>query len=126
MKKSSRVFNALFFLSLSVWSLIVLHYDTTHPEIWCDWKHDPRWSAPAIAVFVPLLVWAYIGGEREWQRERRKARLESTIKIVKELFRAGRCEEAEKAYSLYHRIKAAGSQREEDALAKQFSDLYHI
>ena len=48
------------------------------------------------------------------------------MKIVKELFRSGRCEEAEKAYALYHRVKAAASEREEDKLAKQFSDLYHI
>ena len=126
MKKISHVFDVLFFLSLSVWSLIVLHYDTTHPEIWCDWKHDPRWSAPAAVVFVPLLVWMYIVEEHEWRRDKRNARLLSMILIVKELFQAGRREEAEKAYALYHRIKAAASQREEDTLAKQFSDLYHI
>ena len=90
MKKLSRVFNALFFLSLSVWFLFVLHYDTTHPEIWCDWKHDPRWSAPAAVVVVPLLVWMYLVGEREWRRDKRNARLLSMILIVKELFQAGR------------------------------------
>ena len=126
MKRLSRVFNALFFLSLSVWFLFVLHHDTTHPEIWCDWKHDPRWSAPAAVVVVPLLVWMYLVGEREWRRDKRDARLLSMILIVKELFQAGRREEADKAYALYHRVKAAASEREEDALAKQFSDLYHI
>ena len=126
MKKLSRVFNALFFLSLSVWFLFVLHHDTTHPETWCDWKHDPRWSAPSAAVLVPLLVWMYILSEREWRRDKRDARLLSMILIVEELFKAGRREEGEKAYALYHSVKAAASKREEDRLAKQFSDLYHI
>ena len=125
MKRLSRVFNALFFLSLSVWFLFVLHHDTTHPETWCDWKHDPRWSAPAAVVVVPLLVWMYLVGEREWRRDKRGARLLSMILIVKGLYQAGRREEADGAYSLYYRVKAAASQREEDALAKQFSDLYH-
>ena len=124
MKKLSRVFNALFFLSLSVWFLFVLHHDTTHPETWCDWKHDPRWSAPSAALLVPLLVWMFVLGEREWRRDKRNARLDSMIKTIKALSQAGRREEAEKAGSLYHRVKAAGNQREEDRLAKQFSDLY--
>ena len=87
MKKSSRVFDVLFFLSLLVWSLLVLRYDITHPDIWCGWKHDPRWYWPLAVVFIPadcLDVWCSRAGLR--RHDKRHARLDSTIKIVKELF----------------------------------------
>ena len=125
MKRLSRVFNALFFLSLSVWFLFVLHHDTTHPETWCDWKHDPRWSAPAAVVVVPLLVWMYLVGEREWRRDKRDARLLSMILIVKELSKpdgARRLIELTRFIIVSKRPLANGRRT---ALAKQFSDLYH-
>lgn len=127
MKRLSHLFDRLFLVSLTGWSLTIFVYDLTHPEIWGDWKHNPKWSGPAAAIFVPLVIWVYVSSEHDRRRrERRHARLESTIRVVKDLYKAGRNREAEKAYSLYHRIRAAVSQREEDALAKEFSDMFSL
>jgi hypothetical protein len=102
-----------------------LCYDLAHPETWCDWKHDPRlYGTMAIVLGLPFL-WSCIRDHRKAQRmEKRNARLDYMLAIVKRLLVTGQREEGDKAYALYHRVEAARSEADEDNLAKQFSDLY--
>ena len=88
--------------------------------------HNPWWNASAGVAIFSLIALGYRSEWKAHRRKKRDARLLSMILIVKELFKAGRREEGEKAYALYHRVKETGSKREEDRLAKQFSDLYQI
>jgi hypothetical protein len=120
MKASSKTSDYFFFVAVHAWILGVFTYDLTHPEIWCDWKHDPRWYWPLLVVYFLILA---LICRQSWRRRKRDARLLSMILAVEELFKAGRRDEGERAYSLYHRVEAAKSKREEDVLAKQFSDL---
>ena len=34
----------------------VIYYDVTHPERWCDWRHDPRWYLPALGIVGALCL----------------------------------------------------------------------
>ena len=60
MKKLFHLFDRLFFVSVTGWLIIIFFYDLTHPEIWGDWKHNPKWSGPAFVIFVPLFIWVYV------------------------------------------------------------------
>jgi hypothetical protein len=66
--------------------------------------------------------------EGEWRVTRDFLEQSSSAmrKVVIDLFKAGRREEAEKADSLFRRFRAAASEQEEDVLAEQFSNTYHL
>ena len=103
-----------------------LCYDLAHPEMWGDWEHNPWLSLGVAVVVVPLAVHLARKELRVRRQMKRNARLCSLIVIVKGLFQCGRRREAEEAYELYRRIKAATTEAEEAMLAKQFLDLYGL
>jgi hypothetical protein len=124
MKKISDLFYTLFFLFLLVTLFGNLAYDLTHPEIWSDWKHDPRWYGPALVVLVLLITWSYRTGEREARRrQERTTRLHAMKKLVDGLLWAGRRDEAAKANSFYRSALWAKNKEEEDAAAEHYSDF---
>ena len=63
-------------------------------------------------------------GHRKSRRGIRNDRLNAMLRVIYDLYKAGRREEADEAYSLYDRFKTASSESEEEKLANQFSDLY--
>jgi hypothetical protein len=48
---------ALSMVLLPIGFVMNLCYDLRHPELWCDWQHDPRLYVPiTIVVLGPLLL----------------------------------------------------------------------
>ena len=101
-----------------------LCYDFAHPETRGFWEHNP-WANLGIAIVTVTLAVHLAGKEIRAKRLlKRNTRLCSLIVIVKGLYQCGRRQEADAAYGLYRRIKAATTEVEEDRLASQFTDLY--
>jgi hypothetical protein len=58
--------------------------------------------------------------------ERRAGRLISISYVVEKLFNSGRSREAQEAYQLYQRVRAARNKADEDKLANQFSETFGL
>jgi hypothetical protein len=125
MRKLCTAVNVLVTVLVPVGFLVNLCYDLAHPELWCDWQHDPRLYGTLAIVVIPPILWIGVRTHRSVLRlQKRNARLNRMLEVVKDLLRAGQCADAEKAYALYHRVKAAGNEQEADSLANRFADLY--
>jgi hypothetical protein len=117
----------LIMVLLPVAILISLCYDLGHPERWSDWQHDPRiYGTAAILVLPPLLwLWARADRKQQWM-ETRHGRLLSISYVVEKLAKSGWNQEAEEAYQLSQRVRAARNKAEEDKLANQFSETFGL
>jgi hypothetical protein len=58
--------------------------------------------------------------------ERRAGRLISISYVVEKLFNSGRSREAQEAYRLYQRVRAARNKAEENKLANQFLQTFDL
>ena len=130
MTKGCSNFDAVCMLLVLFGGPALFFYDLAHPELWGDWQHDPRvYGLPCIVlilVIVPVLC-LLVRKQRHNERSvSQNLRLITMSKVIKALFRNGRCKEGLEADQLYKRIKAARAKAEEDTLAKQFFDTYGV
>lgn len=127
MEKFYAVVGALSMVLLPVAFAMNLCYDLGHPELWSDWQHDPRIYGTVAILVLPLLLWLWARKYRKQQwMERRAGRLISIGNVVEKLFNSGRSREAQEAYRLYQRVRAARNKAEEDKLANQFSETFGL
>lgn len=127
MDKLYAVVGALGMVLLPIGFAINLCYDLNHPELWCDWQHDPRLYGTFVILIVGPLLWLCF--QKQWKLQRMKmqiGRLNSMLDVVGELAKSGWNQAAEEAYQLYHRAKAARSEAEEDKLTKQFLETFGL
>ena len=76
----------IFLLAIPFWYGPVIVSDLSSPELWGDWRHDPRWYLPAllipavgtIAVFVHGIRW-----RRRWDRMTPEQKYEESLRILK-------------------------------------------
>jgi hypothetical protein len=126
-EKLYAVVGAVSMVLLPVAFVISLCYDLGHPERWSDWQHDPRIYGTAAILVLPPLLWLWARAHRKQQRmERRSGRLISIANVVEKLFNSGRSEEAQEAYRLYQRVRAAKNEAEEGKLANQFWQTFSL
>ena len=83
MRKSIDPVAAIGTVVLSIMFVANLRRDLRHPELWCDWMHDPRIYVPyAIVLFGGLLVW--------WRRiEAQAARWRAMLDVINAWMRRG-------------------------------------
>jgi len=53
MRKLCTAVNVLVTVLVPVGFLVNLCYDLAHPELWCDWQHDPRLYGTLAIVVIP-------------------------------------------------------------------------
>lgn len=117
----------LLIIGMPVWFVIQLCYDLAHPELWSDWRHNPRLYVTEVIILVgiavPVILWCVAV---DYRRTRRHERRMFILNVVNKLLKLKRVQESSDAYRLYRRINAARSRAEEDELAKQFLDTYRV
>ena len=99
MRKLCTAVNVLVTVLVPVGFLVNLCYDLAHPDLWSDWQRDPRLYGTLAIVVIPPILWIGVRMHRSVLRlEKRNARLNRMLEVVKDLLTAGQCADAEKAY----------------------------
>ena len=89
MKRFRKWLVVLVIVAVLCWYGPVIYTDLTHPDLWSDWMHDPRWYGPAlilvalaqVAVFVSAHRW-----QRRWDRMTPEERTEESLRILRRRF----------------------------------------
>jgi uncharacterized membrane protein YidH (DUF202 family) len=82
---SSWIFIA-FCIFAVVWYGPIIYNDVTHPELWSDLRHDPRWYGTGlilVAVAGVALVVSAWRWQRRWNRMSREQRRKEAERILK-------------------------------------------
>ena len=107
MKKSSKAFYVLSNWWLPFAFVSILSRDLDQRELWCNRKYIPRWYWPGAVVIIPTLLWLAAGDQwksRRGIRNSKQSERHAKGHIV-DLYKAGRHEEADRAYWLYYGFK---------------------
>jgi hypothetical protein len=76
----------LFLLAVPCWYGPVIYNDVTHPELWNDWMHNPRWYGPAlllVALAQVAVVLSAIRWKHRWERMTPEQRYEESLRLLK-------------------------------------------
>jgi hypothetical protein len=105
-------------LALPVAMLVILCNDLLHPNLWSDWKHDPR-------IYVPygVILFATLGAI-SWARKWPRVPWMDMLDVVKRLYAAGRQREGDAAMRNFDRAFHATSRREQKKLVREFFDRF--
>jgi hypothetical protein len=63
----------LFVIGAALWFGPIIYNDVTSPELWSDWRHDPRWYGPLLLLSVAITVAIFVVALREESRTNRKS-----------------------------------------------------
>lgn len=73
----------LFVIGAPLWYGPIIYHDMTCPELWSDWKHDPRWYMPLLLLSIAATVAIFaaaIREERRWDRMTPEERHEEAVR----------------------------------------------
>lgn len=89
MKRFRQWRRLLVILAVLCWYGPVIYTDLTHPELWGDWRHDPRWYGPAMILVALAQVAVCVSAQRwqrRWNRMTPAERHEESLRILKRRF----------------------------------------
>lgn len=85
MDRCSKAFCLLFVIGAPLWFGPIICNDLTHPELWADWMHDPRWYLPFLGAAVLATVWVFVHAllwQRRWERMTPEERAAEAVRVL--------------------------------------------
>ncbi len=76
----------LFILAIPFWYGPVIVNDLSRPELWSDWRHDPRWYGPLLVVVASATIGVFMSAirwRRSWDRMTPEERAEEARRILR-------------------------------------------
>lgn len=80
----------LFVIGAPLWYGPMIYNDLTCPELWSDWRHDPRWYGPLLILAVVATVAIFFAAIREQFRWDRMTSEEQYDEAVRRLLKGRR------------------------------------
>jgi hypothetical protein len=80
----------LFVIGAPLWFGPIIYNDVTNPELWSDWRHDPRWYGPLLLLSIAATVAIFVAAIREQRRWDRMSAEERYAEAVRRLSKGRR------------------------------------